>query len=43
MDEASADSLRVVNQVTREGLYWFRLAPYIQYSVARCIGVRNVL
>lgn len=35
--------LRRVNQVTREGLYWFRLAPYVHCSADHCIALENVL
>jgi hypothetical protein len=31
----------MVNQVTREALYWFRLVPYVQCSADRCIALEN--
>jgi hypothetical protein len=36
-EKARVDTLRMVNQVTREGLYLFRLVSYVQCSVDRLL------
>jgi hypothetical protein len=39
--EASADLTSMVNQVTREGIYWFKIAPYVHCSVDHCIALET--